>query len=294
MLPSASVIIPTYNGANKILNCLRALEQQSYDAFEVIVVIDGSTDNTSEVLNNTEFNLQSLKIHSRKNGGRSVARNSGVAIASGEFIIFMDDDMRATTQLVKQHLEFHKRHEHKILVGVPMEEEAKMTSDFQKFKAHLSKKWMGALGNATVKLEHIFLTSANCSMPKVIFEKLNGFDENLTDAEDYDLAAKAKEQNIDVYFEPKAIAWHDDFISCRSYIKRLREYHKAHQKLNELYPERHAKVISNIDRTVLKSVVFGLFSFSFWQTLIDRNSLLFLPQKTRYKIYDWVITSQST
>ena len=291
MIPT-SVIIPTYNGAYKVLNCLKALEQQTTKEFETIVVVDGSTDNTIEVLKGNTFSL-SLKIHYRENGGRSVARNSGVQEANGELIIFLDDDMRATANLVEEHIKFHKKNKG-ILVGVPKEEPSVMKTDFQKFKAHLSEKWMNELGSTTVKLEHSFLTSANCSIPKIIFERLKGFDENLTDAEDYDLAVKAQEQNIDIYFEPNAIAWHDDFITCKSYIKRLREYHKAHQKLNELYPERHTKIISKIDKSILKSIVFSFFSFDFWQILIDRNRLRFLPLKIRYKIYDWVITSQSS
>ncbi len=55
-----SVIIPTYNGASKIINCLKSLDQQTYQEFETIVVIDGSTDQTLELLGNQTFNLTSL------------------------------------------------------------------------------------------------------------------------------------------------------------------------------------------------------------------------------------------
>ena len=72
---TVSVIIPTYNGAHKILNVLKALEQQSYCDFETLVVIDGSTDNTADVVSNATLNLTSLRIVQQKNKGRVAVRN---------------------------------------------------------------------------------------------------------------------------------------------------------------------------------------------------------------------------
>ena len=110
-----SVIIPTYNGAHKVVKALKSLEHQTCQDFETIVVIDGSTDATLEVLKKTFFNLTSLKIIEQENGGRSKVRNKGVKESKSNFIIFMDDDMRFTPKVVEQHLFHHQRHANSIL-----------------------------------------------------------------------------------------------------------------------------------------------------------------------------------
>ena len=65
---TVSIIIPTYNGANKILNVLGALEQQTYQNFETLVVINGATDNTVQVVNNASLKLASLRVIEQKTG----------------------------------------------------------------------------------------------------------------------------------------------------------------------------------------------------------------------------------
>src|SRR6187397_1060160 len=97
---STSVIIPTYNGAHKVVNVLRALEQQTHLPDEVVVVIDGSTDNTAELLRTNTFKLPSLRIIEQPNGGRAQVRNRGAKEASQDLLIFFDDDMRPVPQSV--------------------------------------------------------------------------------------------------------------------------------------------------------------------------------------------------
>jgi len=84
-----SVIIPTYNGADKIGRCLASLRGQDYPAsFEVIVVNDGSTDRTLEVLKQ----FPEVRVLTQANAGPAAARNRGAKEASGDLIVFTDDD----------------------------------------------------------------------------------------------------------------------------------------------------------------------------------------------------------
>jgi glycosyltransferase involved in cell wall biosynthesis len=105
-----SVIIPTYNGAHKLSNLLDALLGQSYSDFEVVVVVDGSTDNTLEVLNRYEQKFSHLKTLIQDNQGRSKVRNRGVEHSTGDLLIFYDDDMVPFPDSVKRHLQFHENH----------------------------------------------------------------------------------------------------------------------------------------------------------------------------------------
>lgn len=90
--PLVSIIIPTYNSSDYIIDTLRKLESQSYKNFEIIVVNDGSKDNTLELLKAEEIINPRLKVIDKTNGGVSSARNSGIRNAQGRFISFLDDD----------------------------------------------------------------------------------------------------------------------------------------------------------------------------------------------------------
>lgn len=92
MNPKVSIIIASYNTDKYIVECVNSASQQDYDNIEVIVVNDGSTDNTEELLSELARNNVKLRVLTQKNQGQSIARNNGSAIATGEFIIFLDSD----------------------------------------------------------------------------------------------------------------------------------------------------------------------------------------------------------
>lgn len=89
-MPKFSVIIPLYNKEKHIKNTLLSVIRQTYTDFEVIVVDDGSTDNSLKEIDDIKDNR--LKIVSQKNGGVSVARNTGIRMAKGYYISFLDAD----------------------------------------------------------------------------------------------------------------------------------------------------------------------------------------------------------
>lgn len=85
-----SVIIPAYNSGNTILETIASVLEQTESDFELIVINDGSTDNTLELLETVRDDR--LKIYSYPNGGLPTARNRGIANSNGEFISFLDAD----------------------------------------------------------------------------------------------------------------------------------------------------------------------------------------------------------
>lgn len=88
-----SVIIPTYNEADVIKDCLDSLASQSHREFEVIVVDDGSTDSTMEVLSKYKSNNLKLTVLKGLHKGAGSARNLGSSKAKGEILVFVDSDM---------------------------------------------------------------------------------------------------------------------------------------------------------------------------------------------------------
>lgn len=106
--PFFSVVIPTYNRASLIIDSIKTVIAQEYQNFEIIVVDDGSTDNTEEVIKT--FNHPKITYHKKKNEERAVARNTGTQLAKGDYVIFFDSDdyllpnhLSEAVKLVKKH-----------------------------------------------------------------------------------------------------------------------------------------------------------------------------------------------
>lgn len=87
-----SVIVPVYNVENYLGKCVSSILVQSYPNIEVILVDDGSTDDSGALCDTYQQQMPSLKVIHKLNGGLSDARNAGLQVASGEFICFVDSD----------------------------------------------------------------------------------------------------------------------------------------------------------------------------------------------------------
>lgn len=97
-----SIIIPSYNGGKYISKAIRSALNQTYGNIEIIVIDDGSTDNTKE----TVAQFPSVIYHFQKNKGVSNARNLGASISTGDYLIFLDADDWLFSQAVEIHLKY--------------------------------------------------------------------------------------------------------------------------------------------------------------------------------------------
>ena len=86
-MPKFSIVIPVYNVEDYIERCLESIKKQTFKDYEVIVVNDGTKDNSMEIVNKYPF-----KIINQENQGLSAARNNGAKKAKGEYILFLDSD----------------------------------------------------------------------------------------------------------------------------------------------------------------------------------------------------------
>ncbi|WP_161622664.1 glycosyltransferase family 2 protein [Cesiribacter andamanensis] len=284
------MIIPTFNGAHKILTVLHALERQSYQCFETIIVVDGSTDHTVALLETASVALSPFRIVVQENKGRAAVRNRGAREANGELLIFFDDDMRPEPDCVKQHLLHHEQVPNSIGVGITPEDPARCITDVHRYKAHLSYKWTRPLVNVQGPLPEplVFLAAANFSVPNKLFLELGGFNEQLRDAEDQDLALRAVQANVPVYFLEQALSWHDDFFTLGRFIYRQREYQANHRLLAQLNPAYAPPPATTPGKG--KQALLALFRHPWWIKAIDgANPFSLLPKKLRYKLYDVVV-----
>lgn len=103
--PLISIIIPVYNGAQTIRNAICSVQEQMYSNVEIIVVDNGSIDNTKQLVTNFSKNDSRIKlIQSEK--GRSIARNKGLKEANGKYINFLDADDRFTNKHIERAINF--------------------------------------------------------------------------------------------------------------------------------------------------------------------------------------------
>ncbi len=183
-----SVIIPLYNKAPYIEKALQSVLEQTFDDFEVIVVDDGSTDNSYSTARSVlEVSERPFKLIHQENAGVSTARNNGVAASHGEFICFLDgDDWWAPTflekidELIREYPEagiygtnyyYVKNGRQRVCVTTAE------TGYINYCKAYSEKLqmplWTGAV-----------------AIPRIIFDKMEGFRSNLSLGEDFDLWIK--------------------------------------------------------------------------------------------------------
>lgn len=114
-----SVVIPAYNAEKTIIDCLDSIYHQTYPNLEIIVVNDGSVDQTLQLLETYQkehLSLQ-LRVFNQKNSGPSVARNFGVAQSKGEYIAFLDADDRWVSDKIENQMKIFNQDNEIGLVG---------------------------------------------------------------------------------------------------------------------------------------------------------------------------------
>ncbi len=87
-----SVVVPIYNVEKYLKKCINSIISQTYSNLEIILVNDGSTDNSKKICNEFAYEDDRILVINKENGGLSSARNSGIEIAKGEYIVFIDSD----------------------------------------------------------------------------------------------------------------------------------------------------------------------------------------------------------
>lgn len=115
--PEVSIIMPSYNRASNLVHVLGALTKQTFKNFELIIIDDGSTDNTKEIVEQFRQKLNIRYVYAGKNEGfrAARARNIGLSRARGNLIVFLDSDIVTPSTYLEEHLKIHAKYD-RILV----------------------------------------------------------------------------------------------------------------------------------------------------------------------------------
>ena len=119
--PSFSIVMPTYQRRDVVSDAVRALARLRYDGpLEALVVVDGSTDGTAAALAEIAVPFP-FRVVTQANGGAASARNIGARAATGEVLLFLDDDMMVDPDIVEQHASSHLAGADAVLGDIPLE-----------------------------------------------------------------------------------------------------------------------------------------------------------------------------
>lgn len=176
--PYISVIIPTYNAASFLGEAIQSIQQQHYANLEIIIIDDGSTDNTTEVVGSFGDRVRYLY---QENSGPSQARNTGLKVAQGEIIAFLDaDDLWSEKKLEVQLNCFSENPALEVVVG---RVQYLLIQGNQRIFKEFSQPSLGVnLGAGLYK--------------RSVFDKLGYFDASMQQSEDVDLFMRIRENQI--------------------------------------------------------------------------------------------------
>ena len=213
-----SVVIPTYNRAWSLAKAMDSVLAQDYPNVELIVVDDGSTDNTPELLQG--YMERGVRVLTIDNGGVSRARNHGIAVAKGDCIAFLDSDDSWLPEKLSEQMDFFK--------GTPdakicQTEEIWIRNGKRVNPCKHHKKPSGDIFEASL---HLCLVSPSAVIIKrELLHEVGLFDESLPACEDYDLWLRIA-WKYPVYTTPSPLVvkhgGHDDQLSKSPCLDRYR------------------------------------------------------------------------
>jgi glycosyltransferase involved in cell wall biosynthesis len=239
-----SVVIPTYNRSASLAVTLAGLGRQTYPAnqFEVIIVSDGSTDNTENVVAAYQMVVKnSVRFIGQSNAGPSVARNRGITESAHDVVVFLDDDVEPVPEFLQNHAIWHESDPLRSVIG-PMSpdparqnlepiwiiwEHEKLQRLYRMFKTG------GAYAGKPAGPEHFY--SGNVSVRREWLLQANGFDTRFTRQEDVELASRlAQSYGIHFLFDFSADGVHRPVRTFESWLRIPCEYGRLDaQRLTE-------------------------------------------------------------
>jgi len=183
-MPLISVIIPVYNGARTIRETIESVLNQTFSDFELIIINDGSTDSTLEVVESIQDSR--IKVFSYTNAGQPASRNRGIAKAVGEYISFIDADDLWTAEKLEYQLKALQNNP-QAAVAYSWTNYIDETGKILNLGSHLTVE-----GDvfAPLFLSDFVGSGSNVLIRAQAFKEVGSFDESLSNAHDWDMWLK--------------------------------------------------------------------------------------------------------
>ena len=249
------MVVATYNGSRTLEACLQSLVELDYPHYEVIVVDDGSTDRTPEIIRA----YPTVKFIRRpSNQGLSVARNVGIAAATGEIVAFTDSDCIADKDWLNYLVQTLESGDYAAVGGPNISPPA---------HDHVQACVAAAPGSPS----HVLLTDTDaehipgCNMAfyKWALETIDGFDPGFRKAgDDVDVCWRLLQGGFKIGFSPSAVVWHHRRFTIGAYYRQQTGYGEAEALLRF----KHLLYFGATGAAKWRGEVYGVPRFSRWLT----------------------------
>jgi O-antigen biosynthesis protein len=228
--PRVSVVVACYNGEKTLPACLDSLSNLNYPDYEVILVDDGSTDATPHLANG----VPNVRCVRQNHLGLSVARNTGIALASGEVVAFTDADCRADPDWLQHLVEG-------LLAGgfVGMGGHNLLPPEDSRVAAAVLVSPGGPAHVMLTDSEAEHIPGCNMAFFKWALAEIGGFDPIFrTAGDDVDVCWRLQRQGYRIGFSPAGFVWHYRRSTIPAYLRQQRGYGEAEALLARKHPER--------------------------------------------------------
>jgi GT2 family glycosyltransferase len=273
MIPDISVIIPSYQRCESLRMVLEALCSQTTHLFEVIVSLDGSTDGSEAMLEafTTPYTLRWIN---GTNGGPSAARNRGAALAKAPLLLFLDDDIIATPEMLSEHI--RAQAQTTVCLGQVRVLDQRSLTPWEDYLSSRYEEHYDKLSQPGYSLTFWDCLSGNVSLSRHLFESVGGFDPEFrfTKHDDIEFGYRLAQSNAEFVYCPQALGYHrfvkdrdvglnDAYNEGRSSYHLVLRYPELRTNLIDARLARYPAVIRNLflsrPSMLLQDLIIGLF-----------------------------------
>jgi poly-beta-1,6-N-acetyl-D-glucosamine synthase len=203
--PTVSIIVPAFNEATVIENCVRSIQLTKYDRYEVLLVDDGSTDNTVELMEGLAAADQRITVLRQANAGKGAALNLGMRHAAGEILMFVDADGIFSRNTVKRMLQGFADKRTGAVCGD--DRPVNLNRIQTRMLAFISHVGTGMVRRALTMIGCLPIVSGNIgAFPRSVLEQIGPFRED-TVGEDLELTWRVHRAGYRVVFAPRALVY---------------------------------------------------------------------------------------
>jgi glycosyltransferase involved in cell wall biosynthesis len=238
-----TIAIPSYQRCQPLRRLLEALaaelraDERLAEGVEIVVVLDGSTDGSQEMCEALDLPVP-LSVRWQPNAGLAAARNTALSAATGDVVLYLDDDMVPGDGLVRRHRAFHERAAgSEFLMGPCLFPSDLEVIDMNRSWADEQYGRLAEQGEVTAVEDCSF---ANTSGAREAFSALGGFDARFVGwgGEDYEMALRVFAAGIRVAYDHDAVAWHLQQRGIVEFCRSKRDQGRNMVRIAEIHPDQ--------------------------------------------------------
>jgi len=256
-----SIIIPTYNRLPILEKCLRAMEAQDFELeYEIVVVDDGSTDQTIDFLKSQQTEFPHVRLYQQDHGGAAAARNLGIEKANGEIIVFIDSDLVVLPNFLTSHHQALNGQDQAFTYGAVIN-----TANFEHPTSELFK---------ITDFSNAYFATGNVAIAKHWLIEAGMFDLGFRQYgwEDLELGVRLKKFGLKLIKCPEAVGYHWHPAFSLEQLPRLIEVERERGRMGVVFYQKHPtwEVKLMIQMTWIHQILWGVLSLG---GLVNERSL---------------------